>query len=211
MSLHNGRWEYYGKTQERFSVADAAKNWIVHVPTLQNPRHERLAQELAAGKTADAAYVLAGYRARSNAARLSANRDNGPHKQTDNNIHQVAGEGHPQPEGFSVCCDALDPFFLSHRPIGNNVNGVGVCSLDRLRCLPIATIKQCACSRNSRGSWRFWIAHYSRKRFDGRSRIITGGILNVGQDFRPSVRISTLARFEACASRSSWHLPDIAC
>jgi phage terminase small subunit len=44
--------------------------------TLSNPRHERFAQELAAGKTADAAYVLAGYRAnRSNAARLNANQD----------------------------------------------------------------------------------------------------------------------------------------
>ena len=44
--------------------------------TLQHPRHERFAQELATGKTADAAYVLAGYRKnRSNAARLSANRD----------------------------------------------------------------------------------------------------------------------------------------
>ena len=46
------------------------------MPTLQNPRHERFAQELATGKSADAAYVLAGYRAnRSNAARLSANQD----------------------------------------------------------------------------------------------------------------------------------------
>jgi phage terminase small subunit len=46
------------------------------VPTLRNPRHERFAQELAAGKTADAAYVMAGYREnRSNAARLNANRD----------------------------------------------------------------------------------------------------------------------------------------
>ena len=43
---------------------------------LRNPRHERFAQELATGKTADAAYVLAGYRAnRSNAGRLSASRD----------------------------------------------------------------------------------------------------------------------------------------
>ena len=33
------------------------------MPTLQNPRHEKFAQELAIGKTADAAYVLAGYRA----------------------------------------------------------------------------------------------------------------------------------------------------
>jgi phage terminase small subunit len=46
------------------------------VPTLRNPRHERFAQELAAGKTADAAYVMAGYREnRSNAARLNTNRD----------------------------------------------------------------------------------------------------------------------------------------
>ena len=46
------------------------------MPTLRNPRHERFAQEFAAGNTADAAYVLAGYREnRSNAARLNANRD----------------------------------------------------------------------------------------------------------------------------------------
>ena len=46
------------------------------MPTLQNPRHERFAQELAAGKTADAAYVLAGYKEnRSNAATLGADRD----------------------------------------------------------------------------------------------------------------------------------------
>jgi hypothetical protein len=45
------------------------------MPTLRNPRHERFAQELATGKTADAAYGLAGYREnRSNAARLSANQ-----------------------------------------------------------------------------------------------------------------------------------------
>jgi phage terminase small subunit len=41
---------------------------------IQNSRHERFAQELAAGKTADAAYEAAGYRKhRSNAGRLSAN------------------------------------------------------------------------------------------------------------------------------------------
>ena len=46
------------------------------MPTLRNPRHERFAQELAAGNTADAAYVLAGYQEnRSNAARLNASRD----------------------------------------------------------------------------------------------------------------------------------------
>jgi phage terminase small subunit len=46
------------------------------VPILRNPRHEKFAQELATGKSADAAYVRAGYRAnRSNAARLSANQD----------------------------------------------------------------------------------------------------------------------------------------
>src|SRR5690242_14103478 len=46
------------------------------MPMLRNPRHERFAQELATGKTADAAYVLAGYKEnRSNAARLFADRD----------------------------------------------------------------------------------------------------------------------------------------
>src|SRR5580693_3160564 len=46
------------------------------MPTLQNPRHERFAQELAIGKTADAAYVLAGYKEnRSNAARLNASQN----------------------------------------------------------------------------------------------------------------------------------------
>jgi hypothetical protein len=55
------------------SIANKADH---SMPTLGNPRHERFSQELATGKTADAAYVLAGYRGnRSNAARLSANRD----------------------------------------------------------------------------------------------------------------------------------------
>jgi hypothetical protein len=41
---------------------------------LTNPWHERFAQELAAGNSADAAYEAAGYRKhRGNAARLSAN------------------------------------------------------------------------------------------------------------------------------------------
>ena len=41
---------------------------------IQNPRHERFAQELAAGNSADSAYEAAGYRKhRGNAARLSAN------------------------------------------------------------------------------------------------------------------------------------------
>jgi phage terminase small subunit len=43
---------------------------------LRNPRHERFAQELATGKTAYLAYVLAGYREnRSNAARLNASQN----------------------------------------------------------------------------------------------------------------------------------------
>ena len=46
------------------------------MPTLRNPRRERFAQDLATGKTADAAYVLAGYQEnRSNAARLNAAQD----------------------------------------------------------------------------------------------------------------------------------------
>jgi phage terminase small subunit len=41
---------------------------------LNNPRHERFAQELAAGNSADAAYEAAGYRKhRGNAARLNRN------------------------------------------------------------------------------------------------------------------------------------------
>lgn len=42
------------------------------MPALTNPRHERFAQELAKGKTADSAYVEAGYKAnRHNAAALA--------------------------------------------------------------------------------------------------------------------------------------------
>lgn len=43
------------------------------MPALKNARHERFAQELAKGETADAAYVTAGYRAnRGNATVLKA-------------------------------------------------------------------------------------------------------------------------------------------
>lgn len=42
------------------------------MPALTNPRHERFAQELAKGKTADASYVEAGYKEnRHNAAALA--------------------------------------------------------------------------------------------------------------------------------------------
>ncbi|WP_456637087.1 hypothetical protein [Bradyrhizobium sp. USDA 10063] len=42
--------------------------------SLRNPKHERFAQELAKGKTADEAYQLAGFKPnRGNAARLKAN------------------------------------------------------------------------------------------------------------------------------------------
>jgi phage terminase small subunit len=46
------------------------------MPALTNPRHEVYAQELAKGKTADEAYVLAGYKkSRKNASRLKAKED----------------------------------------------------------------------------------------------------------------------------------------
>jgi phage terminase small subunit len=46
------------------------------LPALDNPRHERFAQELAKGETADAAYATAGYKAnRGNAATLKANQN----------------------------------------------------------------------------------------------------------------------------------------
>lgn len=44
------------------------------MPVLPNPRHEKFAQALAEGKTADEAYALAGYKPnRGNAARMKAN------------------------------------------------------------------------------------------------------------------------------------------
>ena len=44
------------------------------MPMLANPRHERFAQELAKGKSADQAYQNAGYAAnRGNARRMKAN------------------------------------------------------------------------------------------------------------------------------------------
>ena len=64
-------WEQILKMKTSPSIANKGDH---SMPTLQNPRHERFAQDLAAGKSADAAYVLAGYRANwSNAA--SANQD----------------------------------------------------------------------------------------------------------------------------------------
>jgi hypothetical protein len=46
------------------------------VPILENQRHELFAQELAKGKSASEAYVLAGYRpSRKNASRLRTNED----------------------------------------------------------------------------------------------------------------------------------------
>lgn len=46
------------------------------LPLLKNTRHERFAQELAQGKTATEAYVLAGYKANDgNAATLKANEE----------------------------------------------------------------------------------------------------------------------------------------
>lgn len=45
------------------------------MPVLSNPRHERFAQELAKGKTADDAYVTAGYKEnRHNASTLRTNQ-----------------------------------------------------------------------------------------------------------------------------------------
>ena len=69
-------WEEYGKTQDRFTVAPTQPKLDrspAHAP--QSPAR-KFAQELAIGKTADAAYVLAGYKEnRSNAARLNASQN----------------------------------------------------------------------------------------------------------------------------------------
>ena len=46
------------------------------MPVLPNPKHERFAQELAKGATADAAYVIAGYKeSRHNASTLRTNQN----------------------------------------------------------------------------------------------------------------------------------------
>lgn len=46
------------------------------MPPLDNPRHERFAQELAKGKSADESYTSAGYKAnRGNASTLKANQN----------------------------------------------------------------------------------------------------------------------------------------
>jgi phage terminase small subunit len=59
---------------------------------LSNARHERFAQELAAGNPADAAYKAAGYQKhRGNAARLSANE----HVKDRVKDGSMAGEGGP--------------------------------------------------------------------------------------------------------------------
>lgn len=59
------------------------------MPVLANPRHERFAQERAQGKSADEAYVLAGYsKHRGNAARMSANE--GIRRRVDEIVSQAA-------------------------------------------------------------------------------------------------------------------------
>jgi len=66
----------WGQILNMKTSPSTANKWDHSIPTLRNPRRERFAQELATGKSADAAYVVAGYRPnRSNAARLSANQN----------------------------------------------------------------------------------------------------------------------------------------
>ena len=62
---------------------------------IQNSRHERFAQELAAGNPADAAYEAAGYRKhRGNAARLSANEHVKERVARNSGNRRRAGCGH---------------------------------------------------------------------------------------------------------------------
>lgn len=63
------------------------------MPVLDNARHERFAQELAKGKTADEAYVLAGYRAnRGNASTLKANQS------IEARVAEILGKGSQRAE-----------------------------------------------------------------------------------------------------------------
>jgi hypothetical protein len=45
---------------------------------------------------------------------------------------------------------------------------------------------------------------HSRKRFDRFTRMLTSGILNIGQDSRPPIRISRLSWPKACTVCSVW-------
>jgi len=47
-----------GTNLEHENIALDCEQMDHSIPTLRNPRHERFAQELATGKSADAAYVL---------------------------------------------------------------------------------------------------------------------------------------------------------
>src|SRR6476620_2968333 len=76
MSLKCGIGNSMGRHKTGLASRRRSQKLDRSVLTLRNPRHEKFVQELAIGKSADAAYVAAGYRAnRSNAARLSANQD----------------------------------------------------------------------------------------------------------------------------------------
>jgi hypothetical protein len=72
----------YGDSHASTSIRDVSTGAVLalklrafeYVPVLENERHKLFAQQLAQGKTATEAYVLAGFRAhRGNAARLGAN------------------------------------------------------------------------------------------------------------------------------------------
>lgn len=63
------------------------------MPVLDNARHERFAQELAKGKTADEAYTLAGYKPhRGNASTLRANQN------IEARIAEILGKGSQRAE-----------------------------------------------------------------------------------------------------------------
>jgi hypothetical protein len=53
MSLNSGIGNSMGRHKTGLASRRRSQNWMVHAPTLRNPGHERFAQELATGKTAD--------------------------------------------------------------------------------------------------------------------------------------------------------------
>jgi phage terminase small subunit len=76
MSLNSGIGNNMGRHMTGSASRRRSQELDRQVPTLRNPRHERFAQELATGKAADLAYVLAGYKEnRSNAARLNTSQN----------------------------------------------------------------------------------------------------------------------------------------
>jgi hypothetical protein len=83
------------------------------MPVLKNPKHERFAQELAKGKTADEAYIIAGYAEnRFNASRLKTN---------EYILHRIEEILSSAAESAEVTIDWLRRMFLEDRALARQL------------------------------------------------------------------------------------------